>query len=81
MSLTKKERQLIGNLLTIDDVCKLFSRRPMTIYNWINQLGMPTVAVDNYKAAKRFDFEELRQWATKNNKLMYYNKLEDLFKG
>ena len=63
--------EIFDSLLTIDDMCKVFARSPMTIFNWRRQLGMPSMSIPSRKqSCVRFYAEEVEQWAKEHNKVI-----------
>ena len=53
-----------GTLLTTKQVCRMFNVTGMTIYHWVNQLGLPKIRLAGGKNPPvRYDEGVVREWA------------------
>jgi hypothetical protein len=65
------ESSLIEDLLTSEDLCRIFRKTPLTIINW-RKGGMPTVIIRGSKRNTiRFRRNDVMKWAQENGKRIY----------
>ena len=58
---------ILGNLLTVTSIKRLFDRTDVTLYVWRKQRGMPYVKIPgDRKPGIRFDVEAVCAWADDN---------------
>lgn len=69
---TSKERyRILDNLLTEEDLSRLFRRSKLTIMLWRKD-GLPYVRIKgSHRDTIRFERTEVMVWARKNNKRIY----------
>jgi hypothetical protein len=59
--------QKLGQLLNIDDLCRMFDVTEMTIHRWRKRLNLPVVLIPGHKVdAVRYDDLKVRKWAARN---------------
>lgn len=70
MNMNVTTRQLQNQLLslwTINDVCRVLKRTPMTVHSWRVTRGLPAIEVPGGKrAAVRFVPSDVTAWAKRN---------------
>ncbi len=70
MSMTSEA--LTDNLLTTENLCRLFKRGEMTIYLWRRNKNLPFVQVGGgNRPLIRFKKREILRWAKVNNKVVH----------
>lgn len=53
-----------GVLLTIRQVCRMFDVTTMTVYHWVNKLGLPKILLGGGRnPPARYDEGQLKAWA------------------
>lgn len=63
---------MFDNLLTSDDLCKMFRKTPLTIINWRKYYNLPVLLIPgNKKSAVRFDKDAVVKWANDRGKRIY----------
>lgn len=65
------------NYLTTDDLCRIFDKTKMTIYNWRLNERLPYIEVTGTKQNQiRFDWDDVRRWAVLNAKTIYHEPVQ-----
>lgn len=62
----------LDQLLTVHDLCEMFSVSSMTIHTWRTTRGIPTIVIkggprENVRNAVRFHPEDIAKWAKREN--------------
>lgn len=61
-------RTAIENMLTLDQVCRMFNKSTTTIYLWRKHRAMPSIRMPTQASPLLFDETEIRAWAKKTGK-------------
>lgn len=61
-------RTAMKNMLTLDQVCRMFNKSTTTIYLWRKHRAMPSISMPTQASPLLFDEAEIRAWAKKTGK-------------